>query len=120
MIRIAIRCAKRSTVRAKHGAILVRGKRILGRGSNTYKTHPRWGAGVTNSIHAEEAAIKDALRTNDPKDLRGTTLYVARYNPYGDTLSMPCAKRQELILKVGIKKVVYTYTKTELKIWKPT
>ena len=111
MFKLALKLAHRSNCRAKHGCIILKGKRILGRGFNVYKSNPTWGVkkpfakyGVEFfSIHAEAAAIKDALRKGS--DIRGATLIVVRTEM---RISKPCQHCQNLIESHGISKVIYS------------
>lgn len=100
--------AEKSQERNKHGAVVVKGGRILGRGFNKFKNSPdiipEELISVHCSRHAEEVAIHDA-----GSDLKGAVLYVARVNKQGlDRLSRPCKSCANLIESVGIKRVVYT------------
>lgn len=92
----------------KHGAIIVKNRRVLGVGKNKRKNHPSIVSEnhikLHCSVHAEEDAIK-----NSNTQLKGATIYVARVNNFGiDRNSKPCSNCQALIEKHGIKKVVYT------------
>lgn len=105
MISLAVKQANKSTVfRTQHGAVLAKGKRVLGTGYNQYKTHTKYGSGFWGWLHAEAVAIRDAVRKGiDPA---GATLYITRI---GDNrMSKPCEFCQQLIEQYGIRKVIYT------------
>lgn len=108
MIKHAIRQAERSTFyRARIGAVVVRGGRILGRGYNRIRYYHESRHIIhkhKESLHAEVDAI-----INSPCNLRGATMYVARLRKDGGlALAKPCKYCAELINKCGIKRVIYT------------
>ena len=111
MIRIATKQAKRSQfVRARVGAVIVRGGRVLARGCNrigySYILRDRK---FPESVHAEAQAILELLKTWRWQQLVGSNLYVSRINNSGITrLARPCLACQRLIKSVGIRKVFYT------------
>lgn len=103
---VAIYMAEQSTCRMRHGAVVVKGGRVLSTGVNKLKNHP---LNVSEehikkcSVHAEVDAVKKA---SNP---RGATVYVARINKRGDEmLSRPCNKCYEYLIQSGIKKIIYT------------
>ena len=101
--------ATKSSARNTHGAVVVKGGRVLGTGWNKNRNHP---AIVSPehiksdcSTHAEESAIRDAGEDN----VRNAVIYVARVNKNGhDRDSKPCPKCRSLIDRVGIKRVIFT------------
>ena len=88
----------------KLGAVIARGKKILGTGFNDpYKTHPRSNTPY-QFIHAELSAILSAKT-----DLTGASIYVYRRGYKGrPLLSKPCEHCMELLAREGIKTVFYT------------
>lgn len=98
---------------SQHAAAVVIGKRMVGFGTNSYKSHPfankysaREGAVY---LHAETSAIKDALRTVSVEELSRATLYVVRVKKNGEiAMSKPCKGCERCIDDFGIKSVVYT------------
>jgi deoxycytidylate deaminase len=102
-MRIAIKESHKSNHRFKMGACIARGKRVLSKACNTRKTHPIFGAGEYNTLHAESHAIYKAVRRGI--DLKGTTIYIYRHN---NNLAKPCPWCMGLIHKYGIKEVVYS------------
>lgn len=104
----ARRIASTSTCRIKHGSVVVKSGNVIGVGVNSYRMpfmNPALYTESTEGIstHAEAAAIKAA------GDCKGATIYVARVRPSGeDGMSAPCKSCQKIIVKAGIKKVVYT------------
>ena len=113
MIRLAAKEARRSRCNNQHGAVVAKKNRVLGKGCNMYKSHPKWGAERIDTrhslqfftIHAEANAIRRAV--NKGIDVRGATIYVTRTGSQSQ-LSRPCADCQKLIEEYGIRKVVYT------------
>lgn len=113
-VRIATKRARESTFeRAKVGAVISKGHRILASGCNEirgYKTRSpkKW----EDSVHAEQRVILDLLRSGRQHELVGATLYVSRITKDGNlALAKPCSICQELIESVGIKQVFYTTKK---------
>jgi deoxycytidylate deaminase len=100
--------AKKSTARNTHGAVVVKGGRVIGTGYNRNRNHPNIVSPehikTECSIHAEESAIRDA-----GYDVRNAVIYVARVNKHGeDRNSRPCPRCHEMIKEYGIKRIVYT------------
>ena len=100
--------ATKSTARNTHGAVVVKGGRVVGTGYNRNRNHPMIVSPEhikTNcSIHAEESAIRDA-----GYDVKNAVIYVARVSKNGeDRDSRPCPRCLDLINQSGIKRIVYT------------
>lgn len=107
-LSVARYLATKSTARNTHGAVVVKGGRVVGTGYNRNRNHPSIVSPehikTDCSIHAEESAIRDA-----GYDVRNAVIYVARVNKHGeDRNSRPCPRCQEMIEEYGIKKIVYT------------
>jgi len=102
-MRLAIKESHKSNHRFKLGACIARGNKVLVKAHNTRKTHPKFGAGDFQTLHAESHAICKAVRQGI--NLKGTTLYVYRRN---NNLAKPCPCCMGLIHKYGIKKVIYS------------
>lgn len=107
-LEVARYFATKSVANKRHGAIIVKGGRVVGTGYNKnrnstrvvspelIKTHCSW--------HAEELAIRDA-----GDNLKNSIIYVARINKRGqDRNSKPCPKCMLLIKENKIKKIIYT------------
>jgi deoxycytidylate deaminase len=100
--------AAKSQSRQRHGAVVVKGGRVLGTGYNKNKNHPMQVSPehikTHCSRHAEVEAIRDANW-----NVRGAILYVARVNNQGqDRNSKPCNYCMVVIDSTQIKKVIYT------------
>ena len=100
--------ADNSEEKKKHGAVVVKGGRVVGTGFNKFKNHPSNVPSdeikIHCSRHAEQIAIKQA-----GDNAKGAILYVARVNRQGlDRNSKPCHVCADLIEESGIKRVVYT------------
>lgn len=107
-LNVARYFADMSEEKKKHGAVVVKGGRVVGTGFNKFKNHPdiipKHLVKTSCSRHAEEVAIHEA-----GDNAKGAVLYVARVNKQGiDRMSKPCIYCAELIKKSGIKKVIYT------------
>lgn len=102
----AKRIAGASSCRTMHGAVAVRGGRVVGVGVNAYQNSPEIFDILPHnrSIHAEEACLK-AIGDNS----RGATMYVARVNRLGEErMSKPCKRCQKALRISGVRRVVYT------------
>lgn len=95
--------------RARIGAVIVKGGRVLAAGHNEIRYNKRTGK-AWPSIHAEEGVILALLRQpNGMKQLAGATIYVSRVLKNGETaLAKPCEMCSNLIQAVGIKRVIHT------------
>lgn len=87
----------------KHGCIITYKGRVISKGFNQMKTHPK----VTHpwkNTHAEFNAIAKARR-----DLEGCEIYVYREHKNGTLAnSKPCDYCMELIKRSGIHKIHFT------------
>lgn len=97
----------------KHGAVVVKGGRVIGTGFNKNRNSPLVVSEnhikTHCSEHAEVNAIKDASY-----NVKNAVIYVARVNKHGkDRNSKPCDKCFEIISKLGIKKIIYTVENNE-------
>ena len=106
-LNLALNVAMSSSERMKHGAVIVKGGRVLSVGINKFRNHPAIIESdmikTSCSVHAEI----DALRKI--KDARGATIYVARVNKGGlERLSRPCDHCYNAIDRAGISKIIYT------------
>jgi deoxycytidylate deaminase len=110
--RIAIKQAKRSSFKQQLGATLSKGKRILGVGYNeTNRNTKHWTQYWEGSIHAEEAAILQAIKEHGISELRNSTLHVVRIAKSGQlAMAKPCAHCEELLRRFQVKKVLYSTT----------
>ena len=107
MIRNAEKQAHKSQFKYRVGAVLVRSGRVLSTGHN--KVGHRSKQRIWESVHAEESAIVNALKSGSMGRIPGSILYVVRILSDGSlSCAKPCTKCNALIQSVGIKKVVYT------------
>jgi deoxycytidylate deaminase len=107
-LSVARYLATKSKSRQQHGALVVKGGRVIGAGYNKNKNHPMQVSPehikTHCSRHAEIEAIRDANW-----NVRGAVLYVARVNKQGqDRNSKPCKYCEATIVSTNIKKVIYT------------
>jgi deoxycytidylate deaminase len=102
-MRAARRASEKSQHRFQLGAAIAKKNKVLVTGYNSTKTHPRFGSGAYNTLHAESHAISRAIKKGI--DLKGTKIYVYRKN---SNLAKPCPCCMGLIHKYGIKAVIYS------------
>lgn len=87
-------------------AILYRGKSVVKVGTNSSKTHPKYGrfyqsGHFGHSLHAETSVLHVAKP--------GDELVVIRWKKNGEpTMSLPCPSCQQYLKEAGIKTVYYT------------
>lgn len=98
----------------KHGSVIAKGGRILGKGVN-HKIKKKTKNGDMWSIHAEDAAIHDAGKEH----CKGATIYIARSAADGLRNSRPCEACAILIRNAGIRQVVYSVSSSEWGIKDP-
>lgn len=103
----------------KFAAAVVYRNRIISIGMNSMKSHPLQAKYSKNEhaifLHAEVAAIKNALREMDVDDLSKCDLYITRVKkekPFSNKfvwgLSKPCAGCARAIAEFGLKRTIYT------------
>lgn len=91
----------------KHGAVIVKGGRVISVGINKNRNHPTVVSSEHIKTHCSVHAEVDAIRK--VKNVKGATIYVARVNKNGqDRLSRPCDRCHKAIQEAGIRKVIYT------------
>ena len=105
---------------AKVAAAVVRNNKIIAIGINSKKSHPlaaRFGKNEQAIfLHAEVAAIKNALREVDNvEDLEKMEMYICRVKkprPFSKKwvwgIAKPCDGCQRAIAEFGLRRVVYT------------
>ena len=111
MFRIARKQAEQSQFkRARVGAVIVKGGRVLSCGFNEIRHHKLLSEKpYPESTHAEEAAIVRLLQKRRQHDLVGADIYVCRINRAGESrLARPCSNCERLIRSVGIRNVYWT------------
>lgn len=103
----------------KLAAAIVCRNRIISIGMNSMKTHPlqaKYGKNVhAVFLHAEIAAIKNALREIEVDDFSKCDIYIARIKkekPFSKKfvwgLAKPCSGCERAIAEFGLKRVIYT------------
>lgn len=103
-MELARKLSHTSEHKFKHGSVVVRGNRVISMGVNTVKTHTK-SPHPYKTLHAEASAILQAGLHN----LQGADIYVYRETKNGCYAeSKPCKFCQELIEKVGIRRVWHT------------
>ncbi len=108
---LAMKLASVSSCTQKHGAVVVRGGRVLALGVNKDRNDPTVIAdkagsdarGTIFSVHAEVDALSRV------KDARGAIVYVARQARTGrEALSRPCDNCAITLQAAGVKSICYT------------
>lgn len=103
----------------KFAAAIVSRNRIVSIGMNSMKSHPMQAKYGKNPhaifLHAEIAAIKNALREVEVDDLSKCDIYITRVKKeapftkkYVWGLAKPCAGCERAIAEFGLKRVIYT------------
>jgi deoxycytidylate deaminase len=77
---LASQLAKKSDMNQKHGAVIICDGEIIGTGYNSYCRDKK-----CHSIHAEVAAITNAMKEHDKKDFERSVLYVVRISKQNST-----------------------------------
>lgn len=113
IIKACINEANKSTYKVKVGAIVFKGKKILGRGhnglrssniNNKYKDY-------INSLHAEQSALLNL----DWNNLKGYSILVLRVSDTGKLCSSrPCLMCSKLLKHVGIQNIYYSTSSGEI------
>lgn len=107
-LSVARYMATKSKSRQRHGAILVKGGRVIGTGFNKDRNHPDRVSPEHIKTHCSTHAEVDAIR-DAGWNVRGAVLYIARVNTKGeDRYSKPCNRCEVVIEETQIKKVIYT------------
>lgn len=107
---------------AKIAAAIVMKNKIISIGVNSYKTHPIQARFATNKglsihLHAEIAAIKNAMYYISVEDFKKATLLICRVkidietNKYVFGMAKPCIGCQRAIEEFDIKHVWYSLDK---------
>lgn len=105
--------------REKLAAAIVCRNKIISIGMNSMKSHPMAAKYGKNEhavyLHAEVAAIKNALREISVDEFSKCDIYITRVkkekpftNKYVWGLAKPCAGCERAIAEFGLKRVVYT------------
>ena len=108
---LAFKIALTSDCRQKHGAVLVKGGRVIGFGVNKTRNSPEYvvsdtGPDVRGTIFSVHAEIDALSRVQNAK---GSILYIARCSRMGcPAYSRPCDACTKVLIRAGIKAVVYT------------
>lgn len=114
MLEQAIMLAKDNpTDLNKMAAIIAKRREILGVGLNSRKSHPLQKlfskSEVKISLHAEIAAIIDALKDYDEDELKGANIFVARVLKNGSrAVAKPCPICERAIKAYGIQGIYWT------------
>ena len=118
-VEIAANEAKRSMCLMQHGCVAVKNGRIIGRGYNTYRTSSKDGF-IQNCMtcHAEISALRQVNKYN--KNFKKVILYIVRLD-HNNCLksSGPCIDCMNQILRLKIKRIIYSNNDGELIVENP-
>ena len=107
LLNQALTLAQTSSHRFKHGAILVKGGRVISRATNKSRVHDAWVKFQEREncgVHAEVAALSRV-----GNQAKGAVMYVARVRPQGVSAnSKPCPHCHKALVDAGVSKVIYT------------
>lgn len=115
-IRLAVKAANLSKHKQKIGAVVSKGQRVLSTACNAVRyKQGEFSKKWINSLHAEQAALLQLSF----KQLKGARLTVVRIKKDGSLgNSCPCSFCRELILRSGIKEVVYINENGDSVLWR--
>jgi len=99
-IHAAIGMARLSECKKKHGAVVTKGNRIIGSGTNIGKSHPDWYQEQRYTYHAEIVALK---RGNG--QIVGSNVYSFRDEIW--KVSRPCRGCISRMQRLGVRSMVY-------------
>ena len=100
----AITIAEQGTERHRHGAIVVKGGRVIGLGVNTFRNHAN---NVTNP--ARESSYHAEINAMGSASVKGATVYVARLTRTDRVgVSKPCFNCYTEMIERGVKRVIWT------------
>ena len=94
----------------RHISVLVKGGKIFAYGESSLGGKPRCAAYRGRSCHSEMSVLK-LIKTElgNKRKVRKYTLWNVRWDRNGDLAnSKPCLHCQQVLLQVGIRKVVYS------------
>lgn len=111
MIELSLKQARKSSYKHRLGACITLGRKVLGVGYNKVNRYQSRVKTTSwdGSLHAEIAAVLDALRNHPVERLRGTTVTVVRIGKSGELrLAMPCKSCYNSLRNLGIKEVRFS------------
>lgn len=107
MLNRAIGAAAVSEIRHQHGAVVYKSGRVLAAGINRMRNeHPTMEMDPLDyMVHAEVTALHRLTQ----KNIKGSTVYVARVNRKGDSMfSKPCRECLDYMFQRGVKRIVHS------------
>lgn len=111
MIELSLKQAHKSSYKHRLGACITLGRKVLGVGYNKVNRYQSRVKTTSwdGSLHAEIAAVLDALRNHPVERLRGATVTVVRIGKSGELrLVMPCRSCYNSLRNLGIKEVRFS------------
>lgn len=102
----------------RHGAVLVKGGRVIATAPNVYKNDPAlFQAEYPHDLQRQKSALREHCSVHAEAKVirlagsaaRGSTIYVARMDRYGySAMSKPCQDCAAAMSEAGVKAVVFT------------
>lgn len=108
-LNVAAKAAENSEAKNMHGAVLVKGGRVLAIAVNKNRSHPT-AFDNHDDIRAHAALCAERAALARVADATGAVMYVARVlRKNGQTsLSKPCSRCEKAMIAAGVKRVVWT------------
>jgi len=121
----AIEQAQKSPVLMRHGCIAARHGKLLAKGFNHYRTYSKCGIIKNTCTCHAECHVVHQLNNLGITDFKKIKLYIVRINRRNDLRSSaPCVDCYNLLVKVGVKTIIYStgngFQKTKLADFTPT
>lgn len=108
-LRLAANVALESNCKNRHGAVLVKGGRVIAMAENYDRNHPTVFDNHKD-VRAHAAVCAERAALAKVASATGAVMYVARVlrKDNNTSLSKPCSRCDEAMASAGIKRVVYT------------
>lgn len=110
-LKLAIKEAEKSTYNYRLGAVITKGRRVLGKGHNDaqrFQSKVRHTS-YPESTHAEIAAVMDALRRYSAEELKGSKITVVRVNNRGELkMAYPCESCMKVLTNLSISRIIFS------------
>lgn len=106
MANLALKVARKSNCRQQHGAVVLKGGRVISTAYNIDKNNPNILEEEKIRMHSSICAERRALKgIADPK---GAVIIVVRAKSSGMVYSKPCDRCRRACQSAGIKAIIYS------------
>lgn len=106
MANLALKVARKSNCRQKHGAVVLKGGSVVSTACNIDKNNPNILEEEKIRMHSSICAERRALKA--VADPRGATIIVVRAKSSGMVNSKPCERCTLACTNAGIKAIIYS------------